>query len=68
LYYESGDEEFVDLNRRRKNRNPQSLELEEDAMEVEEGNTQVDILENLRDRTIKEHVSDEAVGKEIERR
>lgn len=28
----------------------------------------VDDLDNLRDRTIKDHVSDEAIGKEIERR
>lgn len=64
MIYESGDDESVDLTRRRRAR--QSLE-EEDAMEVEE-DIPVDILENLRDRTIKDHVSDEAVGKEIQRR
>ena len=41
----------------------------EDVPEEEmDDNFPVDILENLRDRTIKDHVSDEAVGKEIERR
>ncbi|VDM38456.1 unnamed protein product [Toxocara canis] len=38
------------------------------AGEDEEDEIPVDILENMRGRTIKEHVSDEAVGKEIERR
>jgi len=51
------------LARRRRDRQvdePEEEEMEEDFP--------VDILENLRDRTIKDHVNDEAVGKEIERR
>lgn len=53
----------MDLARRRRGR--QVDEQEEEEMEED---FPVDILENLRDRTIKDHVNDEAVGKEIERR
>lgn len=63
MLYESGDEGSVDLARRRRGRRQ-----EDDEDEDMDDNFPVDILENLRDRTIKDHVSDEAVGKEIERR
>lgn len=37
-------------------------------MEVEEEEIPIDILENFRGRSTREHVSDEAVGREIVRR
>lgn len=65
MIYESGDDESVDLARHRRGRTQGEEEEEEEAMEED---IPIDTLDNLRDRTIKEHVSDEAVGKEIERR
>lgn len=44
-------------------------ELEGEGMEViEDDEIPIDILENLRGRTTRKHVSDEAVGREIVRR
>lgn len=51
-----------DIRSRRRSRRQEEEQEEMDA------DIPVDILENLRDRTIKGHVNDEAVGKEIERR
>ncbi|KAI6175615.1 DNA replication licensing factor MCM2 [Aphelenchoides bicaudatus] len=65
LFYESGDEDAVDLTRRRRRNKEEGDDAEGEEMEDD---FPVDILENLRDRTIKDHVNDEAVGKEIERR
>ncbi|KJH48629.1 MCM2/3/5 family protein [Dictyocaulus viviparus] len=62
LFYEEGDEEE---RRRRRLRAPTGDETEDIPMEEE---VPIDILENLRGRSTKEHVSDEAVAKEIERR
>lgn len=45
--------------------------IEEDiqgSIEDIDDDVPIDILENTRDRTAREHISDEAVGKEIERR
>ncbi|XGW25307.1 hypothetical protein V3C99_006604 [Haemonchus contortus] len=63
LFYEEGDEE----QRRRKRRRAVAEEgAGEDEEMVEE--MPIDILENLRGRSTKDHVSDEAVAREIERR
>lgn len=62
LFYEEGDDEE---RRRRRRRVPMDGDAEDVLMEEE---IPVDILENLRGRSTKEHVSDEAVAKEIERR
>lgn len=37
-------------------------------MPMEEEEMPIDILENMRGRSTRDHVKDEAVGKEIERR
>ncbi|KAI6172443.1 DNA replication licensing factor MCM2 [Aphelenchoides besseyi] len=63
LFYEEGDDEPADLRRRKHLRQP--INEEEEAEEDDLG---IDILENMRDRTVQEHVNDEAVGKEIEKR
>ncbi|CAD5226914.1 unnamed protein product [Bursaphelenchus xylophilus] len=65
LFYESGDEEETRRRRRRRQKEAD----DEVEMEVEEEeDIPIDTLENLRDRTVRDHVSDEAVGREIERR
>ncbi|CAD5220408.1 unnamed protein product [Bursaphelenchus okinawaensis] len=65
LFYESGDEDETSRRRRKRQR-----DADDDVqMEVEEEeDIPIDVLENLRDRTVREHVSDDAVGREIERR
>ncbi|VDK60791.1 unnamed protein product [Anisakis simplex] len=67
LFYEQDDEAAG--RRRRRPRRGRAGE-EEPTLEglEEEEEIPVDILENMRGRTIREHVSEEAVGKEIERR
>ncbi|VDM63227.1 unnamed protein product [Angiostrongylus costaricensis] len=62
LFYEEGDDE---QRQRRRRRVPVAGEAEDVPMEEE---VPIDILENLRGRSTKEHVSDEAVAREIERR
>ncbi|RCN32701.1 MCM2/3/5 family protein [Ancylostoma caninum] len=62
LFYEEGDEE---QRRRRRRRGVREEGAEEVEMEEE---VPIDILENLRGRSTKDHVSDEAVAREIERR
>ncbi|VDO97923.1 unnamed protein product [Heligmosomoides polygyrus] len=62
LFYEEGDDE----QRRKRRRRPAAEEGEEGDQEMEE--VPIDILENLRGRSTKDHVSDEAVAREIERR
>ncbi|CAJ0604555.1 unnamed protein product [Cylicocyclus nassatus] len=62
LFYEEGDEE---RRRRRRRRGVQEEGAEDVEMEEE---VPIDILENLRGRSTKDHVSDEAVAREIERR
>ncbi|KAK6751904.1 hypothetical protein RB195_003366 [Necator americanus] len=62
LFYEEGDEE---QRRRRRRRGVREEGVEEVEMEEE---VPIDILENLRGRSTKDHVSDEAVAREIERR
>uniref|UniRef100_A0A0K0DLX4 DNA replication licensing factor MCM2 n=1 Tax=Angiostrongylus cantonensis TaxID=6313 RepID=A0A0K0DLX4_ANGCA len=54
-----------DALQRRRRRAPVAGEAEDVPMEEE---VPIDILENLRGRSTKEHVSDEAVAREIERR
>ncbi|KAI6217532.1 DNA replication licensing factor MCM2 [Aphelenchoides besseyi] len=63
LFYEEGDDEPADFRRRKHLRQPANEEEE-----AEEDDLGIDILENMRDRTVQEHVNDEAVGKEIEKR
>ncbi|KAH7723445.1 hypothetical protein AAVH_08924 [Aphelenchoides avenae] len=65
LFYEHGDEEDVDTRRRKRFRRPVPEEPIDD--EVDE-DMPIDILENMRDRSVREHVQDEAVGREMERR
>ncbi|KAI6216462.1 DNA replication licensing factor MCM2 [Aphelenchoides fujianensis] len=64
LFYEEGDDEPADIRRRRRARQPLEDEEEEEA----EDEVGIDILENMRDRTLRDHVRDEAVGREIEKR
>ncbi|CAI2335851.1 unnamed protein product [Caenorhabditis sp. 36 PRJEB53466] len=66
LMYEEGDSEAD--SRRRGRRGRRDRRQEADADEQMEEDIPVDILENIRGRTIRDHVSDEAVAKEIERR
>lgn len=63
MFYEEGDEQ---IRKRRKHRTVAESEeaIGDDAIE----DIPIDILENMRNRTPREHCSDEAVGKEIERR
>lgn len=51
--------------RRRRRRGRRAEDEEEEPMDEE---MPIDVLENIRGRSIKDHVSDEAVAKEIERR
>uniref|UniRef100_F1KUS0 DNA replication licensing factor MCM2 n=1 Tax=Ascaris suum TaxID=6253 RepID=F1KUS0_ASCSU len=67
LFYDQDDEREGRHGRRRTHRHWAHADRMEGVIEEEE-EIPVDILENMRGRTIKEHVSDEAVGKEIERR
>ncbi|PIO72210.1 MCM2/3/5 family protein [Teladorsagia circumcincta] len=63
LFYEEGDEEQRRRRRRRVAAEERTGEDQDMAEEVP-----IDILENLRGRSTKDHVSDEAVAREIERR
>ncbi|KAK6044510.1 MCM2/3/5 family protein, partial [Cooperia oncophora] len=63
LFYEEGDEEQR-RRRRRRVAAEEGADEEQDMMEE----VPIDILENLRGRSTKDHVSDEAVAREIERR
>uniref|UniRef100_A0A158R5D7 DNA replication licensing factor MCM2 n=1 Tax=Syphacia muris TaxID=451379 RepID=A0A158R5D7_9BILA len=63
LFYEQGDDEEMSRKRRRAR---QAVESEVPMEEDEE--MPIDILENMRGRSTRDHVNDEAVGKEIERR
>ncbi|KAI1733172.1 MCM2/3/5 family domain-containing protein [Ditylenchus destructor] len=65
LFYEEGDDISVDM-RRRKRRTP--TEEQSYTGEDPDEDIPIDILENTRDRSPRDHVSDEAVGREIERR
>ncbi|PAV83494.1 hypothetical protein WR25_24059 [Diploscapter pachys] len=62
LMYEDEDETQAERRRRRRRR---AEDEEEEPMDEE---MPIDVLENIRGRSIKDHVSDEAVAKEIERR
>jgi DNA replication licensing factor MCM2 len=69
LFYEHGDEDEVDVRRRKRLRGRGAMSVEDvndDAMDDDD--MPIDILENMRERTSRDHVSDEAVGKEIVRR
>lgn len=55
------------MRRRRRMRRRREQQAEEEAMEGDE-DIPIDILENMRGRSTRDHVSDEAVGREIERR
>uniref|UniRef100_A0A914RZI8 DNA replication licensing factor MCM2 n=1 Tax=Parascaris equorum TaxID=6256 RepID=A0A914RZI8_PAREQ len=74
VYSESGLDDASDFTELSVSARPKDhIRLNEDEHRMEgvieeEEEIPVDILENMRGRTIKEHVSDEAVGKEIERR
>lgn len=67
LMYEDGDSE-ADGDRRRRGQRGRRGRRQEDDVAMEEEDIPVDILENIRGRSIRDHVSDEAVGREIERR
>lgn len=41
---------------------------DEEEMDIGEEDVPIDILENMRGRSAKDHVSDDAVAREIERR
>ena len=64
MLYDEGDEQDIVRKRKRRGVAP-SDDVMEDALEDD---TPIDILENMRGRTPRDHVSDEAVGREIERR
>ncbi|CAB3408080.1 unnamed protein product [Caenorhabditis bovis] len=66
LLYEEGDSEAQPGRRGRRGQRRERKDDEEVPMEDEE--FPIDILENIRGRSIRDHVSDEAVAKEIERR
>ncbi|EGT57247.1 CBN-MCM-2 protein [Caenorhabditis brenneri] len=66
LMYEDGDSELD--NRRGRGGRGRGRRQDDDDVAMEEEDIPVDILENIRGRTIRDHVSDEAVAKEIERR
>ncbi|CAL2031103.1 unnamed protein product [Caenorhabditis brenneri] len=66
LMYEDGDSEMD--NRRGRGGRGRGRRQDDDDVAMEEEDIPVDILENIRGRTIRDHVSDEAVAKEIERR
>lgn len=66
LMYEEGDSEADTRRGRGRGRRDRRREDVNEAMEEED--IPVDILENIRGRTIRDHVSDEAVAREIERR
>ncbi|WKY03325.1 hypothetical protein Q1695_004790 [Nippostrongylus brasiliensis] len=61
LFYEDGDEEQRRVRRRR-------VIHEDVAGDQDMEEVPVDILENLRGRSTKDHVSDDAVAREIDRR
>ena len=54
-----------DRHRRRRRAPTEEQSLADDDMEAD---MPIDVLENTRNRTPREHVQDEAVGKEIEKR
>ncbi|KAK6029004.1 MCM2/3/5 family protein [Ostertagia ostertagi] len=64
LFYEEGDEEQREERRRRRVAAEERTGEDQDRAEE----VPIDILENLRGRSTKDHVSDEAVAREIERR
>ncbi|ULU03941.1 hypothetical protein L3Y34_017023 [Caenorhabditis briggsae] len=70
LMYDEGDDESTPANRRRRGRGRRGDRGDDDVDEAmeEDEEVPVDILENIRGRTIRDHVSDEAVAREIERR
>lgn len=61
MFYEEGDQDEVDINRKKG-----SSQL--DDIDDAEEDVPIDILENTRGRSIRDHVSDEAVSREIQRR
>lgn len=63
MFYEEGDEDEVRAGRRRRPFAP-----EESLVGSEADDVPIDVIENTRDRTTREHVSDPAVAREIERR
>ncbi|CAI4221021.1 unnamed protein product [Auanema sp. JU1783] len=63
LFYEEDDDRDTGRNRRR----VRKAEEEEDVA-MEDDDVPIDILENMRGRSAKDHVSDEAVAREVERR
>ncbi|VDD90988.1 unnamed protein product [Enterobius vermicularis] len=64
LFYEQDDERETRSRRRRFGRREEDI----GEMPMEEEEMPIDILENMRGRSTRDHVKDEAVGKEIERR
>uniref|UniRef100_A0A1I7TZ09 DNA replication licensing factor MCM2 n=1 Tax=Caenorhabditis tropicalis TaxID=1561998 RepID=A0A1I7TZ09_9PELO len=68
LMYEDGDSEADSKRRGGRGRRDRRRREEDDDVAMEEDDIPVDILENIRGRSIRDHVSDEAVAREIERR
>ncbi|EFO84311.1 hypothetical protein GCK72_003727 [Caenorhabditis remanei] len=68
LMYEDADIDSSDQRGRRGRGGRRDRRREDVDEAMEEEDIPVDILENIRGRTIRDHVSDEAVAKEIERR
>ncbi|CAJ0576172.1 unnamed protein product, partial [Mesorhabditis spiculigera] len=58
----------TDGRKDRRRRGRRGLDEDEEMPEDEDENIPIDIIENMRGRSMKDHVNDEAVGREIERR
>ncbi|CAJ0575998.1 unnamed protein product, partial [Mesorhabditis spiculigera] len=58
----------TDGRKDRRRRRRRGLDEDEEMPADEDENIPIDIIENMRGRSMKDHVNDEAVGREIERR
>ncbi|GMT24397.1 hypothetical protein PFISCL1PPCAC_15694, partial [Pristionchus fissidentatus] len=65
LFYDDDD---TRPGRRHRRRRPSTRETEGDVEMMSADDVPIDILENMRGRSTREHVSDDAVSREIERR
>ncbi|KAL3093092.1 hypothetical protein niasHT_022542 [Heterodera trifolii] len=69
IYWEDGDDEAaIHLMRRRKQRGLSSADEHSLAGEHPEEDIRIDIIENPRGRPTREHIKDEVIAKEIEKR
>lgn len=67
LYWEEGDEEGIGFTRRRKRIAAGEHSIDEEQ-EGDDDDVPIDVLENMRDRSARDHCSDEAVGRTIFKR